>query len=358
MMYYIEKRADEERNPEKPIANVNVPTNYKINSVSRAYPEVGRKLYSSLDVYENIQLQFGDINKYSINHMVGSGRFSVVFKGLCEDGSPCAIKNYRPIPIDFVKRELFFMNAVKDCPNTLQFFDLLQDPLTGTIAHVCEYISSGRRRTEYKAFTLEDVRYYMYQLLRTLDACHSIGIMHRDIKPDNLLINRNQKKIRIIDWGLADIYYSKQQYGTGVGTLRYRSPELFLGYRYYDYAVDIWAAGVTMGEMLIKYPFFDAKLPEELIHEVTNLMTTSALLVYAEKYGIEVTDAMLQAMPEFSLYSWDMLVEEARPEMRDPDAVDLLRKMLTIDHIKRITAHEALEHKFFEKYRTGQEPVE
>ena len=342
------ERMHGEKDPEKPMANVNFATNYRINTVASIYPEVGRKLYSSLEVYENIELEFGNIEKYTVKQMVGSGRFSVVFVGEDEKGNLCAIKTYRPVPIDYIKRELFFMKAVKDIPNTLQFYDLIKDPLTGTVAHVCEYVRSGRRRKEYKTFTLDEVRFYMFQLLRTLDATHSIGIMHRDVKPDNLLINRAQQKIRLIDWGLADIYYSKQQYSTGVGTLRYRAPELFLGYRYYDYSVDIWAAGITFGEMLIRYPFFDISYQDELIHEISTLLTTSELLVYAEKYGIEVSEAVLRAMPDYNFYDWDALINQARPEMRDPDASDLLRKMLTVDHQTRITAHEALQHKFFE----------
>ncbi|KAK8885648.1 hypothetical protein M9Y10_041100 [Tritrichomonas musculus] len=348
MLY--ERRQDDKKDPEKPMANINLPTNYKINSVSRAYPDVGQKLYKSLDVYESIKLNFGDIEKYTVINMIGSGRFSVVFRGTCENGAHCAIKTYRPIPIDFIKREIFFTDVVRNCPNTIQCFDLIQDPLTGSIAHVCEYIQTGRRKTEFQSFTLEDVRYYMYQLLRTLDACHSIGIMHRDVKPDNILFDRVNRQMRLIDWGLADIYFPKQQYSTGVGTLRYRSPELFLNYRYYDYSVDIWAAGITMGEMLIRYPFFDVKFQDELIYEVTNLLTTSALLEYAEKYGIEVTDSMLRCMPDYTFFEWSSLINQAKPEMRDPDASDLLRRMLIIDHQHRITAHEALQHKFFEKY--------
>ncbi|OHS93032.1 Casein kinase II subunit alpha [Tritrichomonas foetus] len=347
MQFYMEKQAAAEKNPEKPMANVNLNTNYKINSVSRAYPEAGRKLFKSLDCYETTTLDFGDIENYTVKTMIGSGRFSVVFIGIDKNGNDCAIKTYRPIPVDFIKRELFFMKVVRNIPNTLHFYDLIKDPLTGTIAHVCEYVKTGRKRIDYRSFTLDEVRFYMYQLLLTLDACHSIGIMHRDVKPDNLLINREQKKIRLIDWGLADIYYSKQQYNTGVGTLRYRGPELFLGYRYYDYAVDIWAAGITFGEMLIRYPFFEVNYQEELIHEVSDLLTTSAILVYAEKFGIDISDSTLRSMPEYTFFDWDSLINQGRPEMRDPDASDLLRKMLTVDHQQRITAHEALEHKFF-----------
>lgn len=357
-MFFNLERKVEEKDPEKPMANVNIPTNYKINSVSRAYPEGGKKLFKSLDAYESVQMNFGDINKYTVNGMIGSGRFSVVFRGTTEDGTPCAIKTYRPIPIDFIKRELFFTNIVHNCPNTIQYFDLIKDPLTGSMAHVCEYVQTGKRRVEFQSFTLDEVRYYMYQLLRTLDSCHSLGIMHRDVKPDNILFNRVQKKMRLIDWGLSEIYFPKQQYATGVGTMRYRSPELFLNYRYYDFGVDIWAAGITMGEMLIRYPFFDIKSQDELIYEVSNLLTTSALLEYAEKYGIEVTDSMLRCMPDYTFFEWSSLINQAKPEMRDPDASDLLRKMLTVDHHLRITAHEALQHKFFEKLRKEESKIQ
>ncbi|KAH0795578.1 CMGC family protein kinase [Histomonas meleagridis] len=173
--------------------------------------------------------------------------------------------------------------------------------------------------------------------------------MHRDIKPDNVLINHTQRELAIIDWGLAELYIPKRQYSPGVGTLRYKAPELLLGYLLYDYGVDIWAVGVTMGEMLIRYPFFQGRSHDEIIGEIADLLSGSSILVYADELGIEVCDAYLSAMPEYNFPKWGQMVSEMNPELRDNDALDLLKKLLTVDHMKRISAKEALQHQFFDK---------
>ena len=74
--------------------------------------------------------------------------------------------------------------------------------------------------------------------------------MHRDIKPGNIAIDPDTKKVTIIDWGLAEFYLPYKKYGPRTGTLRYKSPEALMGYKYLDYATDIWAIGVTFATMV------------------------------------------------------------------------------------------------------------
>lgn len=325
-----------------------IDTYYKVCTTARMYADASLKLQIKPEPYDSYKITYGDIEKYSVQKYIGSGRFSCVFKGVY-DGGECAVKVFRPIQQDYIKREIYFLYRIRTCPNVIHFIDIVRDSLTNSIAHIAEYVHYKGARHLYPKFTLEDVRYYIYQLMRTLNECHSRGIMHRDIKPDNLLIDHEQKKIRLVDWGLAEVYFPKQQYSSYVGTLRYRSPELMMGYRYYDYCVDIWAAGVTMGEMLCRYPFFEGNYSEDIMHEIALLVSCSDLLVACDKYGIEMCDLFLKRMPSYNFYGWDALWENTRPEMRDRDAFDLLRRMLCPDHINRITAAEALNHPFLAK---------
>ena len=336
----------------RPLELTDTDVRYKIVSVSKVYADCGKQRFKGLYDFENVEFQFGEIEQYIITGFIGSGRFSAAFSGVCrKTRQRVAIKTFRPVSVDYLKRELFFLKQVKGCPNVIQFIDLVRDPMSGAISHVCEFVKTSRHRNLYPTLTLDEVRYYVFQLLRTLNECHSRGIMHRDVKPDNLLIEHKERKIRLIDWGLAEVYFPKQQYPPYVGTLRYRAPELLLGYRYYDYSVDIWAAGVTLGEMLVRFPLFNAEFADEMIREISDLCTGSAILVYADKMGVDVCDAFLRAMPEFSFDGWHGLKEKARPEMCDPDAFDLLKRMLVVDHANRITAKEALAHPFFDPLR-------
>lgn len=342
----------------RPLELPDTEVRYKIVTTAKVYAESGRANFKGLREFENLEFQFGDIEQYIITGFIGSGRFSAAFSGICrKTRQRVAIKTFRPVSTDYLKRELFFLKQVKGCPNVIQFLDLVRDPLTGAISHVCEFVNTSRHRILYSKLTLEDVRHYTFQLLKTLNACHSLGIMHRDVKPDNLLIDHSERKIRLIDWGLAEVYFPKQQYPPYVGTLRYRAPEMLLGYRYYDYSVDIWAAGVTLGEMLVRYPFFNAEFQEEVIRGISEVCGGSAILVYADKMGLDICDAFLRAMPEFSFNEWPVIVEKMRPEMRDDSALDLLKRMLTVDHANRITAKDALQHPFFDPLRDSEELV-
>lgn len=70
----------------------------------------------------------------------------------------------------------------------------------------------------YPTFTDYDIRYYMFQLLRALDFAHSRGIMHRDVKPHNIMIDHKKRTLRLIDWGLAEFYFPEREYNTRVAS--------------------------------------------------------------------------------------------------------------------------------------------
>ena len=78
---------------------------------------------------------------------------------------------------------------------------------------------------------------------KALDHAHCQGIMHRDIKLKNLIIESDTKNVRLIDWGLGEFYYPKFDYSVKVGTRPYKSPELLLNNTKYDYSLDIWSVG-------------------------------------------------------------------------------------------------------------------
>lgn len=78
----------------------------------------------------------------------------------------------------------------------------------------------------YPTFTDYDIRYYMFQLLRALDFAHSRGIMHRDVKPHNIMIDHKKRTLRLIDWGLAEFYFPEREYNTRVASRYFKVASL------------------------------------------------------------------------------------------------------------------------------------
>mmetsp|Transcript_15605 Transcript_15605/g.23938 ORF Transcript_15605/g.23938 Transcript_15605/m.23938 type:complete len:126 (+) Transcript_15605:415-792(+) len=100
------------------------------------------------------------------------------------------------------------------------------------------------------------MRLYLYKLLEALDYSHSHGIMHRDVKPLNIVINHQSKQLRLIDWGLADFYKPDQEYNVRVASRYYKGPELLVEDKLYHYSLDIWSTGCTMANMIFRIDTF------------------------------------------------------------------------------------------------------
>lgn len=92
----------------------------------------------------------------------------------------------------------------------------------------------------------QTIKGIMRMLLRGLADTHANGIMHRDIKPDNIILEKKTGKLRIIDWGLAEFYQKDQLYNLRVSTRPFKCPEILVNWRKYNYSFDIWGAGLVL----------------------------------------------------------------------------------------------------------------
>jgi len=110
---------------------------------------------------------------------------------------------------------------------------------------------------------------------------HSKGIMHRDLKPINLVIDHPKRKMRIIDFGLSEFYVPYQSYTVRVATKQYKGPELLLNQTIYDYSLDTWSAGAMFAGMLFKEnTFFKGENNMEVIRKIESVVGSVELLKY------------------------------------------------------------------------------
>src|ERR1700753_2479083 len=120
----------------------------------------------------------------------------------------------------------------------------------------------------------EQIKSFMFQLLRGVAFCHERHVLHRDLKPQNLLINR-RGELKLADFGLARAFgIPVNTFSNEVVTLWYRAPDVLLGSRQYDTAIDIWSAGCIMAEMFSGRPLFPGQQNDDQLIRIFRLMGT------------------------------------------------------------------------------------
>ena len=124
--------------------------------------------------------------------------------------------------------------------------DVVRDPVTKIPAIVTELVDMGSVKKFWEKVSPSNARFYMHEALKAVAYCHQRGVMHRDIKPHNIMIDEENRKVRLIDFGQAEFYEPGRKYSPKVAAIFYKAPELLLGVEEYTPAVDIWAFGCTL----------------------------------------------------------------------------------------------------------------
>ncbi|KAG7337471.1 serine/threonine kinase [Nitzschia inconspicua] len=204
----------------------------------------------------------------------------------------------------------------------------------------------------------DEIRFFIFHLLVALDSLHACGIMHRDVKPRNVLIDRAKKTLMLIDLGLADFFFAgDHRYNVRVASRHYKSPELLLGYEQYGTAIDLWGVGcILAGLLLRKEPFFRGRDNLDQLATIIAVLGTANLHLYMAKYQIEMTPDIRMVISKVTKEGggakipWSSLLHDPRftPSL---EGLDLLAKLLQYDHDHRLTAKEAMQHPFFDPVR-------
>eukprot|EP01091_Cochliopodium_minus_P002787 TRINITY_DN12647_c0_g1_i1.p1 TRINITY_DN12647_c0_g1~~TRINITY_DN12647_c0_g1_i1.p1 ORF type:complete len:319 (-),score=74.89 TRINITY_DN12647_c0_g1_i1:31-963(-) len=188
------------------------------------------------------------------------------------------------------------------------------------------------------------VKSYTYQLLLGISFCHIHRVLHRDLKPQNLLIDKNGL-LKIADFGLARAFsIPLPVYTHEVVTLWYRAPEVLMGQEKYSTPIDMWSIGCIFAEMITKIPLFPGDCEIDELYKIFQLLGTPSNEVWSN-----VTD-LPEYRPTFPKWKAKPLESAVTVEgnvLVDKEGLDLLKQLLIYEPSKRISGRRSLEHPYF-----------
>lgn len=255
----------------------------------------------------------------------------------------------KPVKHKKIKREIKILTNLKGGPNVISFLDVVHDSESKTTALVFERVRNIDFRTLYPTLSPLDVKFYMHQLLQALDYAHSMGIMHRDVKPHNVMIDHEARKLRLIDWGLAEFYHKGVDYNVRVASRYFKGPELLVEYQRYDYSLDIWSFGAMFASLIFKKePFFHGNSNTDQLVKIARVLGTNDLYEYLRKYHIDL-NREFDDLGSYPRRPWSKFLTEYNASFATDLAIEFLNLLLVYDHQKRLTAKEAMAHPYFDE---------
>lgn len=331
-----------------------------IKTVSKVYKNVNAEKGPNYFNYNKLNVVWNIPDKYKIVRKVGRGKYSEVFEGYnTESDKSVIIKVLKPVRGKKVLREIQILRNLRDGDNIIKLLDIVKDRESTISSFIFENIDGVDLKSASAYFTEMDIRYYLYELLKALDYCHSMGIIHRDVKPRNIMVNPEKKVLKLIDWGLAEFYHPGEEYNVRVATRNYKGPELLVDMRYYHYSLDIWSVGcVLAGIMFKKDPFFRGADNLDQLVKVVKVLGSKGLEQYVNKYKIyrmpEIKHLTSKSLPK---KSWNTFINSSNQHLVTQEALNLLDKLLQYDHQTRPTAAEAMLDPYFDSIRAQEKSM-
>lgn len=170
---------------------------------------------------------------------VGRGKYSDVFEAVHVNAptgeEKCIIKILKPVKKKKIKREIKILQGLCGGTNIIALLDICRDPHSKVPSLIFEYVNNKDFKTLFPTFLAADIRFYIFEVLKALEYAHSNGVMHRDVKPHNIVLDKSTGTLRLIDWGLAEFYHPGKEYNVRVASRYFKGPELLVDLCDYDY---------------------------------------------------------------------------------------------------------------------------
>ncbi|KAJ0931969.1 putative protein-serine/threonine kinase CMGC-GSK family [Helianthus annuus] len=289
---------------------------------------------------------------YMAERVVGTGSFGTVFQAKClETGETVAIKKVLQ-DRRYKNRELQLMRAM-DHPNVVSlkhcffsttsrdevFLNLVMEYVPETIYRVLKHYENL-----HQSMPLIYVKLYTYQIFRGLAYMHMVtGVMHRDLKPQNVLVDPLTHQVKICDFGSAKMLVRGEPNISYICSRFYRAPELIFGATEYTTSIDIWSAGCILAELLLGQPLFPGENAVDQLVEIIKVLGTPT----REEIRCMNPNYNDFRFPQIKAHPWHKVFHKRMP----PEAIDLASRLLQYSPSLRCNALEAIAHPFFDELR-------
>jgi len=289
---------------------------------------------------------------YSAERVIGNGSFGVVYQASVNlTGETVAIKKVLQ-DRRYKNRELQIMRmvshpnivSVRDCfysrgeKRTEIYLNLVMEYIPETIYQTVRNHSRAKQQ-----IAMTYIRVYVYQMCRALAYVHSLGICHRDIKPQNLLLDPRTHVVKLCDFGSAKILVKGEGNVSYICSRYYRAPELIFEATDYTLAIDTWSLGCVFAELLIGTPLFQGSSGVDQLVEMIKILgapTRAEILAMNHSYT-------QFKFPQVEAHPWSKVFGHKAPA----DAIDLISKFLLYKPEERVHPFEAIAHPFFDELR-------
>ncbi|XP_019624752.1 glycogen synthase kinase-3 beta-like isoform X9 [Branchiostoma floridae] len=289
---------------------------------------------------------------YTDTKVIGNGSFGVVYQArLCDTGELVAIKKVlqdkrfknRELQImrklehiNIVRLRYFFYSSGEKKDEV--YLNLVLDFVPETVYRVARHYSKNKQ-----TIPILYVKLYMYQLFRSLAYIHSMGVCHRDIKPQNLLLDPETAVLKLIDFGSAKQLVRGEPNVSYICSRYYRAPELIFGATDYTTDIDTWSAGCVIAELLLGQPIFPGDSGVDQLVEIIKVLGTPT------REQIREMNPNYQEFkfPQIKPHPWNKVFRPRTP----PEAINLCSRLLEYTPGARISPLEACTHPFFDELR-------
>ncbi|MCJ1459869.1 TFIIH complex serine/threonine-protein kinase subunit kin28 [Mycoblastus sanguinarius] len=293
--------------------------------------------------------------KYIKDKKLGEGTYAIVYLGHLE-ADPSSLVAIKKIKVNTEYRDGLSMDAIREVkylqelshPNIIALHAVFSSR-NQNLNLVLEYLPLGDlemliKDSEGIRYGTAEVKAWMGMLGRAVWFCHENFVLHRDIKPNNLLIAADGE-VKLADFGLARSFSDPYRPMTcQVITRWYRPPELLFGARFYSGAVDVWSMGVVFAELILRFPFFAGNTDLHQLELICNAIGTPTEDNWT---GVSKLEGFVKFDKAAAVPVRGKDFYLSRFGTAGPVGVDLLMSMLALDPRKRCTARQVLEHKWW-----------